>query len=78
MNALHMTRMLFQFKKAKLPLWPGMLNGTVIDKRKISLFLSLSIVTEILIIIIRVTNQGSDLTGSDATLVGNTDVFSLS
>lgn len=78
MNALHMTKMLFQFKKAKLPLWTGMLNVTVIDKRKISLFLLLSIVTEILIIIIKVANQGSDLAGSDAALMGNTDVFSLS
>lgn len=55
-----------------------MFNVTVIDKGTISLFLLLSIVTEILIIIIKVTNQGSDLAGSDATLVGNTDVFSLS
>lgn len=78
MSALHMTKTLAQFKKAKLPLWAVMLNVRATDKSKVSLFLFFSIIIEIRLIRIKVTNQGSGPTGSGATLMGNTDVLSLS
>lgn len=74
MKALHMTETLARFKKAKLPLWAAMLNGRATDRRKVSLSLFFSTMIEVRILIMKVTNQGPDPTGSGATLVGEAGV----